>query len=173
MTQAKECEPEYSVVITPQILGEITMLVQRCDKEVGWLGDLAIERTEKTVVFTIKRVYLFPQVVTEVTVRNGEIKGMYGEWFCAMLDNMTEPPIMQYYGHSHVYGEVRPSPVDIRDWQEKEGTHLYSIHNKRGEALWEIWEGKTIIPHEKIKVVYASEMLALVDEFVTEYTYPA
>ena len=123
-------------------------LVHYCSNEVGWYGSVRREGN----IFTIKDVYLYPQLVSGVTVEQNDEKEP--AWREALTDEQYKT--RRFQGHSHVNMGTSPSVVDEAFYkgilQNCRDFFIFGIFNKRKESYWEIYDVENNIMYENTDI---------------------
>jgi hypothetical protein len=138
-----EKEPErYKIVFSLPAYLTIKELVDVSEIEIAWFG---IIRREGQTIY-IDEIINFPQIRTSVSVEVDDEE--FASWFSNMVMTDKQKALsMRYHGHSHVNMGVFPSQTDMN--YRKELSHnldkeyIFSIHNKRGEIRFHIYDAVT------------------------------
>lgn len=123
---------EPTIYITPNAYIKMRMLVDKCDKEVGWYG-IVNEMPGLEASYVIEDIVVYPQKVTGATVEQDEDR-MFDFEMSLTTDQVNHK---RFHGHSHVNMSTSPSGVDENFYQELlSQVHDYfiiTITNKRNE----------------------------------------
>lgn len=123
-------------------------LVHYCSSEVGWYGSVKREGN----IFTIKDVYLYPQLVSGATVEQDDEKEP--AWREALTDEQYNT--RRFQGHSHVNMGTAPSGVDEAFYkgilQNCRDFFIFGIFNKRKESYWKIYDVENNIMYENADI---------------------
>jgi hypothetical protein len=125
------------VFITRVAYAKMYSLVDKCLKEIAWLGTVTHEPGTKD--FVIEDIFVFPQEVTNGTAESTDD---YGLWL-AQFDNETFNKL-RMHGHSHVWMDTSPSLIDTnyqeRIARETNDFYLFMIMNKRNKFTMFIYD---------------------------------
>lgn len=134
------------VGITSEALAKMSIYVDECSDEIGWLGTAHKNEQQNTIL--IDDVYLFDQDVHGTTT---EITPEGLSQFAEELLTMGEEGMeiwnnLRMWGHSHVNMGVTPSGQDNTQMNTfKEGGHEWFIRliaNKQGEMKLDLYDYK-------------------------------
>jgi len=122
---------------TPHVQKVIHTLVQRCGKEVGWLG--TVQKTADG--YLIDAIYVPEQVVsgTETDIDNDALGALALE----IMDQGKDPGTLYYWGHSHVNMGVGPSGQDERqvaEYLDNCPVFIREIRNKAGASKVDVYD---------------------------------
>lgn len=128
------------VGVTLLAAAKMQMYVKLCNDEIGWLGRVTRERSEKLDAFIVEDVYLIEQGVHGATTELSE-EGM-AKFFGELLQVEGGVAIandIKFWGHSHVNMGVFASGQDIDQLKQlaanaTDGWYLGMVLNKKGEA---------------------------------------
>lgn len=118
------------IFITPKALNDMTIMVDECDTEIGWMG--MVDRIDYT--FIIRNVFLTKQEVSAASVDLD--KADFADKLIGMeIDDMNR---IRFWGHSHVNMGTTPSGTDVNELKEfvQDGAEYFisGIFNKSGQA---------------------------------------
>jgi hypothetical protein len=125
------------VFYTQEVAAMIQYLVEKCTKEVGWLG--AVEKIDND--YLIHRIFIPEQTVSgaETDISRDAMAALYME----LMDEGFDTGTLIYWGHSHVEMGVSPSNQDetqIGEYLETNPVFIRSIHNKRGAQKVDVFD---------------------------------
>lgn len=136
-------EERASVVFHPNAWTKMTLLLNKCDKEVAWHGVAHRADVEGKNIYLISDIVVYPQTVTSATVDMDTEK--YAKWLQEHdEDDRFENLRMQ--GHSHVNMGVTPSGTDIGHQMDilsmlgPDSFYIFMIYNKRHEHYVRIFD---------------------------------
>jgi len=127
-----------AVYYTPEVWAVITLAVQHCTKEVGWLGMVTkLDNGD----YLIDKIYIPEQTVSgaETDISADAMAALAAEIFAEGDD----PSRLKYWGHSHVNMGVGPSGQDetqVEEYLDSHSVFLRGIYNKRGESKVDIYD---------------------------------
>lgn len=134
------------VEFTDEALLKMLCLIIDNRKEVGWHG--TVDKIA-TGTYKISDVYVYPQTVTESSIRCENDGLEYGKWEQEMiLNNPDRAAKRKFHGHSHVTMGIGPSMVDldlqkdIIEMTPDDGFYLFLIANKYFDSYWMIVDGE-------------------------------
>jgi len=123
---------EPTIYITPNAYIKMRMLVDKCDKEVGWYG-LVNQLPGLEASYIIEDIIVYPQKVTGSTVEQDDDKMFEFE----MSLTTEQVNHKRFHGHSHVNMGTSPSGVDENFYQDLlaqvNDYFIITITNKRNE----------------------------------------
>lgn len=131
-------EDGISISIDPIAYLKMNALVQEFTSEVAWHG--TVERDGNH--FHIKDIFVYPQVVTGVTVTPDQVE--YTNWLYDLDDDDFKS--LRFHGHSHVNMPTSPSGTDMQfqtDMLSKlsgEDYYIFVIWNKRSEYTFRVYD---------------------------------
>ena len=131
-------EEDISVSITPTAYLKMMSLVEEFTSEVAWHGTVERDGTH----FCIKDIFVYPQVVTGVTVTPDQVE--YTNWLYNLEDEDFNS--LRFHGHSHVNMPTSPSGTDIQfqtDMLAKltdDDYYIFVIWNKRGDFTFRVYD---------------------------------
>lgn len=121
------------ILITPTVTQKETALVRACEVEIGWFGIV-----EKVTVNGVQKFCVTDILVPEQNVTGASIDTGGPDLGAFLMEHMEVAEKLQYYGHSHVNFDCKPSITDldqIVDWEEYGMDFLINhIQNKAGET---------------------------------------
>ena len=125
----------------------IWYLVEKCSKEVGWLG--LIEPMGQD--FMVTQIYVPRQEVTgaETDISPEAMADLAEEIMRAKKD----PGQLLYWGHSHVNMGVSPSGQDetqIAEYLQNCDMFIRGIYNKRGESKVDVFDKTNMLVYEAV-----------------------
>lgn len=126
--------PFTTVGISQEAWAKQQALIQMCDAEIGWFGTVGEEYIDGDKCYFVEDIY-----VPEQAVSVGAVQHLGDELLQFMMQHADIAHKMNYYGHSHVNGDVFTSHTDltqIYSWKDYGLPFMISyIGNKRGEAI--------------------------------------
>lgn len=131
-------EEDISISMTPAAYLKMLSLVAEFTSEVAWHG--TVERNGNH--FSIKDIFVYPQVVTGVTVTPDQVE--YTNWLYDLPDEDFNA--LRFHGHSHVNMTTSPSGTDIQfqtDMLAKltdDDYYIFVIWNKRGDFTFRVYD---------------------------------
>lgn len=141
-----------SIVLSKTSAAKIKTLVNLFDREVGWHG---IVYHDKPDIYYISDILVHPQY-TSATFTD-TVQSEYNDW----LLSFSEKQFMQirYQGHSHVNMGVFVSADDhkhqhsiVEQFMQPDDYYIFSIHNKRNEQLFRLFESSSTNVYEEVAV---------------------
>ncbi len=129
------------VLLTRRAYDTMFHIVDLADKEIGWLGTV----TRRGSDFVIDEIFLFKQKVSDVeTEISAEgIAEVGQEILMTRPDGMEVCNSLQFWGHSHVRMDTRPSgPDEMQMEMFRDSGHpwfIRGIFNKNGKAQFAIF----------------------------------
>lgn len=132
--------------ISIEAMARVTLIVDSCEKEVGWMGLVRNMESDGRPKLLLDRPYVPAQEVNGTTCDLDPTgKGSYFEW-CMSLP-AEEQPLVKWWGHSHVNMGVAPSGTDMTTFWEHvendpESPFVMTIHNKQGKSHANIYLGR-------------------------------
>ena len=173
-----------TVFISTTAYLKMMLYVRDTDVEIAWHG--TVERNQEQNWYLIKDVFLYPQVISAVTVNTDQEE--YQNW----LQNIEDDDVfnsIRFQGHSHVNMNTHPSGTDISMYNDflqvlpRNDFYIFMILNKRGEFTLMIYDlAKNLIyENDDINVrVFSADsqdiLTAIQDEkdkYCTRHTPPA
>ena len=168
---------EPTVYITPNAYIKMRLLVDKCDKEVGWYG-IVKEMPGLEATYIIEDIIVYPQRITSTTVEQDE-----DEMFNFEMGLTTEQVNhKRFHGHSHVNMSTGPSGVDENFYQEllSQVTDYFiiTITNKRSEYTTRFYDVANNILYTDVPIqliqedgTLYSDWLDTNKELIKEHTY--
>ncbi|MGH1373594.1 MAG: hypothetical protein ACRBBW_16255 [Cellvibrionaceae bacterium] len=135
----------------------IQYLVEKCTKEVGWLG--LVEPLGDDYLIT--KIYVPKQTVTG-TETDIEAEDM-ADLALQIITAGDDPSELRYWGHSHVHMGVRPSAQDEEQVDEYLADCDYfirGIYNKRGDSKVDFYDKTNKVVHQCIDEEILGEELS-------------
>lgn len=177
MYPAKDQPKAPSVWYTDKVWEKIRLLVDTCQKEVGWLG--YVEKYSDDT-YVVVEIYVPPQTVTAAET-DIEADAM-GDLAMKLLDEGLDPSKLIYWGHSHVNMGVSPSGQDetqIEEFIEHCPIFIRGIYNKKGDAKVDVFDTNQMLIFQCVKNQVLSplsldeetEFLREIKDNVKERTY--
>ncbi len=127
-----------TVYYTPEAWETMWYVINKCEKEVGWLG--LVEQDEEDNSYLITEIFIPEQLVhgaeTDITA---ETLGKLANYLEIKGKDSSQ---LRYWGHSHVNMGVSPSMPDelqVDDYLEHADWFIRSIHNKRGQSKVDVY----------------------------------
>lgn len=173
-----------TVFISTTAYLKMMLYVRDTDVEIAWHG--TVERNQEQNWYLIKDVFLYPQVISAVTVNTDQEE--YQNWLQNIEDDNVFNSI-RFQGHSHVNMSTRPSGTDISMYNDflqvlpKNDFYIFMILNKRGEFTLMIYDlAKNLIYEDndinvKIFSADSQDILTAIqnekDKYCTRHTPPA
>lgn len=162
--------PEAEVVFSELAHKKISFLVNKCNGEVGWLGDCYYNPDDK--VYTIKDIVVPKQVVStgETDISAGAVADTAVQLLTQGRDEFVDN--LRFWGHSHVNMGTSPSSQDDSQMAifKDNGCEwfLRGIFNKQGEVnlTLYLWKQDLIIynvPFESTLPQVADPILIALD----------
>lgn len=168
---------EPTVYITPNAYIKMRLLVDKCDKEVGWYG-IVNKMPGLEASYIIEDIIVYPQRVTGATVEQDD-----NEIFNFEMSLTTEQVNhKRFHGHSHVNMGTGPSGVDENFYQDllTQVTDYYiiTITNKRNEYTTRFYDIANNILYTDVPIQLMQEDGTLYSdwfdtnkELIKEHTY--
>ena len=147
---------EPIIYITPNAYIKMRMLVDKCDKEVGWYG-IVNQMPGLEATYIIEDIIVYPQKVTGATVEQDEDRMFEFEM------NLTTEQVnhKRFHGHSHVNMTTGPSGVDENFYQDilsqVNDYFIITITNKRNEYTTRFYDVANNILYEDIPIQLIQE----------------
>ena len=147
---------EPTVYITPNAYIKMRILVEKCDKEVGWYGTVE-EIPGIPSAYLITDIIVYPQRVTGATVEQDD-----DEMFNFEMTLTTEQVNhKRFHGHSHVNMATHPSGVDEQFYQDLlsqvNDYFIITVTNKRNEYTSRFYDVKNNILYEDVPIQLIQE----------------
>ncbi|MGD9382357.1 MAG: hypothetical protein PVI03_07925 [Candidatus Thorarchaeota archaeon] len=138
-----------TVFYTPKAWTKIRRAVDKCTKEVGWLG--IVERQGDD--YLIEDIFIPKQTVSHTET------DIDAEDMVDLVMSLEEPDKLLYWGHSHVNMGVSPSGQDEQqtaEYLEHADFFIRGIYNKKGEAKVDVFDMKLGLVFQKVstKILY-------------------
>ena len=130
-----------TVFISTTAYLKMMLYVRDTDVEIAWHG--TVERNQEQNWYLIKDVFLYPQVISAVTVNTDQEE--YQNWLQNIEDDNVFNSI-RFQGHSHVNMSTRPSGTDIGMYNDflqvlpRNDFYIFMILNKRGEFTFMVYD---------------------------------
>lgn len=181
-------EPEDTqkptVFISTTAYLKMMLYVRDTDVEIAWHG--TVERNQEQNWYLIKDVFLYPQIISAVTVNTDQEE--YQNWLQNIEDDNVFNSI-RFQGHSHVNMSTRPSGTDISMYNDflqvlpRNDFYIFMILNKRGEFTLMIYDLAKNLIYENddidVKILSADSQDILTaiqnekDKYCTRHITPA
>ena len=147
---------EPTIYITPNAYIKMRMLVDKCDKEVGWYG-IVNEMPGLEATYVIEDIVVYPQKVTGATVEQDEDRMFEFE----MSLTTEQVNHKRFHGHSHVNMGTSPSGVDENFYQDilsqVNDYFIITITNKRNEYTTRFYDVANNILYTDVPIVLLQE----------------
>ena len=147
---------EPTIYITPNAYIKMRMLVDKCDKEVGWYG-IVNEMPGLEATYVIEDIVVYPQKVTGATVEQDEDRMFEFE----MSLTTEQVNHKRFHGHSHVNMGTSPSGVDESFYQDilsqVNDYFIITITNKRNEYTTRFYDVANNILYTDVPIVLLQE----------------
>ena len=142
---------EPTVCITSSAYIKMRMLVDKCDKEVGWYG-IVNKLPGLDAVYLIEDIVVYPQKVTGATVEQDDDK-MFEFEMSLTTDQVNHK---RFHGHSHVNMSTGPSGVDENFYQELlsqvNDYFIITVTNKRNEYTTRFYDVENNILYTDVPI---------------------
>jgi len=147
---------EPTVFITPNAYIKMRMLVDKCDKEVGWYG-IVNQMPGLESTYIIEDIVVYPQKVTGATVEQDDDRLFEFE----MSLTTEQVNHKRFHGHSHVNMSTGPSGVDENFYQELlsqvNDYFIITITNKRSEYTTRFYDMRNNILYTDVPIQLIQE----------------
>jgi hypothetical protein len=142
---------EPTIYITTNAYIKMRMLVDKCDKEVGWYGIVdTVPGLEAT--YLIEDIVVYPQKVTGATVEQDEDRMFEFE----MSLTTEQVNHKRFHGHSHVNMSTNPSGVDENFYQDllsqTNDYFIITVTNKRNEYTTRFYDVANNILYTEVPI---------------------
>lgn len=133
-------EEKATIVISSKAYLKMMLYIRDTSSEIAWHG--TVNRDKTTNTYTIKDVFLYPQMLTSATVKTDQ--KAYEEWLESLDDETFNTMRMQ--GHSHVNFGAGPSGTDYDYYNDilqtlpNDEYYIFMIMNKAGNTTWLIYD---------------------------------